>query len=104
MRRPWPCTVSSLPTCTSQTAEAGEGQEGLHRNAVDMNGETVVGTRKSNKSSTVALPAFVMAAMSTPICSTLTLTVCPNCVRGSVYRTSDRPGKRLYQRVCTVIG
>jgi hypothetical protein len=56
----------------------------LHHNAIDVDGETVVATLKSNKSRTVALPAFVMAAMSTPICSTLALAGCPNCVHGRV--------------------
>ena len=46
-----------------------------HRNAVDVDGETVVARLKSDNSRTVALPAFVTAAMSTPICSTLTLTL-----------------------------
>ena len=47
----------------------------LHRNAVDVDGETVVARRTSDNSRTVALPAFVAAAMSRPICSTLALTL-----------------------------
>jgi hypothetical protein len=45
-------------------------------------------------------PAFVMAAMSTPICSTLALTVSKLSTVG-FNRTSDRPRNRLYQLVCT---